>query len=314
VIRAFDINTVANAVYQENFGIKPLTTNVEHLPLQYYEKMAADVWLMSPPCQPFTRGGLKQDAKDARSTGFLYILSVLEEMGNPPSYLFLENVLNFETSECHEGLVRVLTERGYEIEEYLVAPTDLWVGIPNGRLRYYMAAKRPANRPARPYTGIIYKYFEEVLGPVPEGSRLRTIGEFLQLDGDEDQYLVPMHYLTEYKNYRHDITWPASTRSTTFTKSYGSKYIIGTGSFLQTKNLELDYKTDDREALVTLGLRFFTPMEIAQLHGLPTAEGMRVFCFAPQTTKAQQYKLLGNSLNIKVVSLILKRLFTANDN
>lgn len=258
---------------------------------------------MSPPCQPFTRGGKKEDAKDARSTGFLYLLDILEKMRNPPTYMFLENVLNFEVSECHEGLIQVLSRLGYEIEEYLLDPTDKYIGIPNGRLRYYLAAHRKG-ADAKPYTGVIYRSFEEVFGPAPADSRLRTTGEFLELDVVHEEYAVPMKYLTEYKNYRHDITWPSSSRSTTFTKSYGSKYIIGTGSFLQTQNLDLVYATDDPEALVTLGLRFFTPKEIAALHGLP-----ETFKFAPQTSKAQQYKLLGNSLNIKVVSLILKRLF-----
>jgi tRNA (cytosine38-C5)-methyltransferase len=146
---------------------------------------------------------------------------------------------------------------------------------------------------------------------VSSDKKLGTIAEYVTPEGDDPQYLVPTKYLTEYINYRHDITWPASSRSTTFTKAYGSKYIIGTGSFLQTKNLVLEYRNDDPKALVTLGLRFFTPMEIAKLHGLPIAEGegKRIFKFAPSTTKAQQYKLLGNSLNIKVVSTILRYMF-----
>lgn len=286
-----------------------LKANVEHHPKEYYEKMAADVWLMSPPCQPFTRGGRQQDAKDARSTGFLYILEVLEEMKNPPKYLFLENVLNFEVSECHEHLVRVLTGRGYELEEFLVQPTDPWIGIPNARMRYYLCAT--IKEVPKPCSGHIYRTFEEVLGPVPADKRLGTIADYVTPEGDDSHYLVPLKYLTDYINYRHDITWPSSSRSTTFTKAYGSKYIIGTGSFLQTKNLDLEYRNDDPEALVTLGLRFFTPMEIAKLHGLPVSQGARkrVFKFAQTTTKAQQYKLLGNSLNIKVVSTILQNMF-----
>lgn len=270
--------------------------------------MAADIWLMSPPCQPFTRGGKQQDAADARSTGFLYLLEILKAMKNPPKHLFLENVLNFEVSDCHAELMEILEGLGYEIEEYLLDPTDLWIGIPNARMRYYLTATRKQD--ARPYSGKIYRSFEEALGPAPTGRHLRPLAEFIDPAGDAEEFLVPMKYLTDYKNYRHDITWPSSTRSTTFTKAYGSKYIIGTGSFLQTKNFDLEYRNDDPEALVTLGLRFFTPLEIAKLHGLPTkeGEGRRIFRFAKETTKAQQYKLLGNSLNIKVVSLILSRM------
>ncbi len=283
---------------------------MEHCDLKYYEKMATEAWLMSPPCQPFTRGGLKQDDKDNRSTGFLYLLNILEQMRNPPKYLFLENVLNFEVSKCHERMIAVLTKLGYEIEEYLVEPTDPWIGIPNARLRYYLSAVRKES--PKPYTGHIYRSFVEVHGPAPETIRMKTIGEYLLPEGDDPSFLVPQKYLTDYKNYRHDITKPSYTRSTTFTKSYGSKYIIGTGSFLQTKRLELEYANDDPEALVTVGLRFFTPLEIAKIHGLPIeeSEGRRVFKFPEEVTRANQYRLLGNSLNIKVVSFIFRRLFS----
>lgn len=257
-----------------------------------------------------------QDDQDARSTGFLYLMKVLEGMKNPPKYIFLENVLNFEISKCHQRFVEVLVKLGYVIEEYLVDPTDPWIGIPNARLRYYLSARKgeiDEEDKHLQYTGKIFESFEEVAGPAPSTHKLRTISEFIdEQEGEDPQYLVPTKYLTEYKNYRHDITWPSSSRSTTFTKAYGSKHIIGTGSFLQTKNLDLQYQNDDPVALVTLGLRFFTPMEIAKLHGLPTteSEGKRVFKFSEKTNKSQMYKILGNSLNIKVVSFIFRRLFS----
>lgn len=307
VVAAFDINIFANAVYKANFGLTPTTANVEHLTREYYERLGADIWLLSPPCQPFTRGGKLQDDQDARSTGFLYLLGILETMKNPPRYLFLENVLNFEVSRCHGRFIALLRERGYRIEEYLVKPTDPWIGIPNARLRYYLMAVRTGEAA---YSGTIHTSFTEVCGPAPATRQLRTLQEYLLPEGDDPKYQVPHRYLTDYKNYRHDITTPSSTRSTTFTKAYGSKHIIGTGSFLQTRLLDLEYRPDDPEALVQIGLRFFTPMEIARLHGLPVreGEGRRVFRFAPDTPPTQMYKLLGNSLNIKVVSFILRRL------
>lgn len=319
----FDINTVANKVYKSNFGLEPtivfkyflyrklylicFQANVEHLPAEYFEKLDAEAWLLSPPCQPFTRGGKRMDDEDPRSTGFLHLLDVLRKMRNPPRYMFLENVLNFEVSRTHERMIEVLKSLGFRIEEYLVEPTDPWVGIPNARLRYYLAATRTSEGCGE-YTEHIYRSFEEVLGPAPSQA-IRPISDFLDsVDDDDTKYLVPLRYLTDYKNYRHDIKKPDSLSSTTFTKAYGSKHIIGTGSFLQTKRLSLEYACDDPEVLVTLGLRFFSPNEIARLHGLPM-DGPHAFHFDPSTTLSQQYKLLGNSMNIKVVSLILKRLF-----
>lgn len=122
-------------------------------------------------------------------------------------------------------------------------------------------------------------------------------------------YLFPLSYI--------DIANPNQTRSTTFTKAYGSNYIIGTGSFLQTEHLDLEFEPDDQATLLTLGLRFFTPTEIALLHGLPVAndpitlESLKFkFSFPEGTTRAQQYRLLGNSLNIRVVSHILRHLLS----
>lgn len=250
------------------------------------------------------------DAEDKRSTGFIHLMKILEKMKNPPKYLFLENVLNFEVSECHKMFVEILEKVGYEIEEFLVDPTDPWVNIPNARLRYYLAAVRKENAPSL-YTQSIYKSFDKVFGPLPAVVKPKKIGEFLDADANREEFLVPELYLKNNKFYRHDIVDHRSSRSATFTKAYGSKHIIGTGSVLQTKNFDLEYRNDDVDALLTIGLSFFTPMEIAKLHGLPTeaGTGSRIFKFAKTTTKSQQYKMLGNSLNVKVVSMIFKRLF-----
>lgn len=115
-----------------------------------------------------------------------------------------------------------------------------------------------------------------------------------------------------------DIANPNETRSTTFTKAYGSRYIIGTGSFLQTKRLDLQFEPDDQATLLTLGLRYFTPMEIALLHAFPVIDPTKTlrvkhgFEFLPEITTAQQYRLLGNSLNVRVVALLLKYSFNGS--
>lgn len=313
VVAAFDINTIANSVYQHNFGLAPIAVNVEHLETAYFERLDCQLWMLSPPCQPFTRGGRMLDAEDTRSAGLLHMIGVLEAMQNPPKWIFLENVLNFERSQCRERLVRVLQKRGYGVEEYLVSPVDPVVGIPNDRLRYYLAATLGGSNDL---FGHLIRSFGEVEPERPKVPCLRRIQEFLQVGiEDPNDYAVPLKYLTDYKNYRHDITWPTSQRSTTFTKAYGSKYIIGTGSFLQT--LRLDemvsqdgstalYALNDPDVLVTLGLRFFTPREIARLHGFEDGE----FSFPPNLPKIHQYRLLGNSLNVTVVGLVLQRLLS----
>jgi tRNA (cytosine38-C5)-methyltransferase len=317
VVAAFDINSVANRCYEHNFpSVKVTRVNIEHLPVEFYEKKAWEGWLMSPPCQPFTRGGKLLDDEDARSTGFLYLVNVLEGMKNPPKYLFIENVLNFEVSRCHDRFISVATRLGYEIHEFLVTPNDEHIGIPNDRLRYYLTAVRKESLIAepRPYVSNIYRSFGAFFTSHENYSSIRPerlavspeISTFLrETPEDSSLFAVPMKYLTDYIDYRHDIVKPSSRRSTTFTKAYGSKHIIGVGSFLQTKHLDLQYSPDDRAVLPTLGLRFFSPREIALIHDFPLGE----FEFPPEFTTSQKYRLLGNSMNVRVVGLLFKILF-----
>lgn len=142
MIGAFDNNPVANKVYTHNFGFCPASNNLEHIPTIVFEKYKADCWLLSPPCQPYTRGGKLLDDQDARAAGLLHLIDVLGEMEQPPRWIFLENVLNFEKSRSRDRLVTVLAQRGYQVEEYLISPNDYWVAIPNDRLRYYLAVSQ----------------------------------------------------------------------------------------------------------------------------------------------------------------------------
>lgn len=309
MIAAYDNNAVANVVYLHNFGLSPTTTNLEHI-TAFPE---ADLWLLSPPCQPYTRGGRLLDDKDPRAAALLHLISVLEATPQPPQWIFLENVPNFERSRSRDRLVDALRTRGYAMQEFLISPLDAWVAIPNDRLRYYLAAERVATTSPCPEPGPIMASLSELLGPVSEGApSILPIGTYLDhLDEEElSRHLVPQNLLDANPHYRHDIVTAASCRSATFTKAYGSKHLIGTGSLVQTKNFQAPFQPDDLAAISQLGLRFFTPREIARLHALPVDEGPGTvrFSFPPQTTIQQQYRLLGNSLNVRVVARILSYL------
>jgi tRNA (cytosine38-C5)-methyltransferase len=102
-VYAFDINPNANTTYLHNFKIKPKDISLESFSLKDYEKLCESnkankniIWLMSPPCQPFTRQGKVEDLKDERSNGFKNLMQILAETKYLPEYLLLENVKNFE--------------------------------------------------------------------------------------------------------------------------------------------------------------------------------------------------------------------------
>ncbi|KAG0234029.1 tRNA (cytosine-5-)-methyltransferase [Actinomortierella wolfii] len=98
VLASFDMNEHANATYEKSFGKKPVSRGIDKLKLKELEKYNANCWLMSPPCQPYTRGGKLLDDKDTRAKPLLCTLDLLEEMEDHqlPTYIFLENVKNFE--------------------------------------------------------------------------------------------------------------------------------------------------------------------------------------------------------------------------
>ncbi|KAG8443221.1 hypothetical protein GDO86_011866 [Hymenochirus boettgeri] len=315
--------------------------------------------LMSPPCQPFTRIGLQGDISDPRAKSFLYILDILPRLQKTPSYILLENVKGFESSEAREALISTLQKCGYTYQEFLLSPTCL--GIPNSRLRYFLIAKlqnepfsfqttsqildefpssisvgpdctgtdyclggdsqatmdqnlssHPCGTNALPDKTLLYKLetAEELKRKQIQNndSSVHMLKDFLEENIEMSDYFLPPKSLLRYALIL-DIVKPTSRRSTCFTKGYGH-YVEGTGSVLQTAtDVEIDsvYKTLDSlteekklEKLSSLKMRYFTPREIANLHGFPADFG-----FPGKTSIKQQYRLLGNSLNVHMVSNLI---------
>lgn len=328
IVAAIDINETANRIYQHNFHHAPVTKNIENLSLKWIEQLESNAWLMSPPCQPYTQGGKQRDDKDGRAGGFLHLLNVLLELMNPPEFIFLENVPYFEMSNCHAMLLQILTKKlNYIVEEYMIAPTDPIICIPNRRKRYYMSARRCDAVPLNILESNISVYTEafgfdnqgkiiQSLKQVMSDSNLIGYPRTKKLDSYLEQlkdielqkYLVPFSYINSAKDFRFDIVNHSSPSCATFTKAYGTKYVIGSGSFLQTKEFDLEYEPDDQEKLILLGLRFFTPLEIAALHAFPMEE----FSFPDDILLIHKYRTLGNGLNVAVVASLLHRLFFAN--
>uniref|UniRef100_A0A8C5A968 tRNA (cytosine(38)-C(5))-methyltransferase n=1 Tax=Gadus morhua TaxID=8049 RepID=A0A8C5A968_GADMO len=150
---------------------------------------------------------------------------------------------------------------------------------------------------------------------------VRQIQEFLKprsdLGGEEEeeevsQYLLPAKTLLRYALLM-DIVTPACRRSVCFTKGYGH-YVEGTGSVLMPgveaemhsvfKGLEELPAAQDEEKLRrlrTLRLRYFTPREIATLMGFPSN-----LAFPERISTKQRYRVLGNSLNVRVVAKLIQ--------
>jgi tRNA (cytosine38-C5)-methyltransferase len=142
VVGAHDVNTLANDVYRHNHGLAPSGRSISNLSRQTLDKYAADVWLMSPPCQPFTRNNTTacRDDVDPRTNSFMHLVALLPALEAPPRLLALENVVGFESSACCAQWLQTLASLNYEVEQFHWSPSQL--GIPNARPRYYCIAWR----------------------------------------------------------------------------------------------------------------------------------------------------------------------------
>lgn len=216
---------------------------------------------MSPPCQPFTRQGLKGDSSDHRTDSFIHLMSLLPQMEQMPKYLFIENVKGFEESKTRGLVVEVLDRCGMEYREFLLSPTQF--GIPNSRLRYYLCAKlksesgfvippSPTGKPITDLTDLLdsaqlvkdthtHSTAKQLCKDTPPSHKdvcptkcsLLPLSHFCQnlSEKESEKYIIPLKTVVKYISAM-DIVTMADNHSCCFTKAYGH-YIVGTGSILQ---------------------------------------------------------------------------------
>jgi tRNA (cytosine38-C5)-methyltransferase len=140
VVFSVDINTSANEVYRHNFKqTNQQSRNIESLSAKEINKLKPDIIMMSPPCQPFTRVGLKLDVEDSRCSSFLHLLDIFPHL-ETVSFILMENVVGFETSEMRNAFTKTLKNCDFFFREFILSPESL--KIPNSRSRYYLVARK----------------------------------------------------------------------------------------------------------------------------------------------------------------------------
>lgn len=291
------------------------------LRLENLKKFDIDTILMSPPCQPFTRNGLKNDTNDPRTNSFLHLLELLPQLNI--DNILVENVKGFESSNMRSILIDTLEKNDFQVQEFILSPSQF--GIPNSRHRYYcLAKKRPGKFPFQ--TNSIVSYFihfyfiiiysiiylqclqMETLPFALDEQECYPIENILDKSSDLDEFFLPEKVLVKYVKIV-DICYKNSRRSCCFTKGYG-RYVQGTGSvFTSLDKGEIDaiYKQlehkDDIGLMKNLRFRYFTPKEISRLMCFPEN-----YSFPETISNKQKYMVLGNSINVKVVSELIKLL------
>eukprot|EP01007_Sphenomonas_quadrangularis_P003132 NODE_571_length_1345_cov_148.524691_g445_i0.p1 GENE.NODE_571_length_1345_cov_148.524691_g445_i0~~NODE_571_length_1345_cov_148.524691_g445_i0.p1 ORF type:complete len:412 (-),score=37.46 NODE_571_length_1345_cov_148.524691_g445_i0:108-1319(-) len=338
IVQAYDVNEHANAAYEANYGHRPSNRSIANLTVDELDALSATIWLMSPPCQPFTHGGLSLDDADTRTSPLVHLTEILQRIKSPPQFILLENVPHFETSNTHALLLAALKSRDYQTQEFMLSPIQL--GYPNERLRYFLLASQSANFPTTtlstqcpPVNAIVRFKLEEALqaplrrqpigqaphlcahcqwssATVPEKpfSDIRPLHEYL-LPEPDPALVIPPDLFNRRPTFRFDLVVGCSKRSSCFTKGYGSSY-KGTGSMLQINQEDQPVGLATGEQIVqrNLAARYFSPQELLRLHGFPPH-----FEWPHELSTVQRWKLVGNSLSVPVVAVLLVHGLIASD-
>jgi tRNA (cytosine38-C5)-methyltransferase len=328
-VASLDHSDLCREVYNWNFGGKDETRlsqkaiRIERIKSEHMDE--AHVWMMSPPCQPHTRQHTNQDREldDPRSASFLHVCSLLEQMANLPKIILLENVVGFENSRSFERFQTVLLKRSYRIGKFVLQPHQ--VGIPNDRPRFYAVGILETCLDS--VNPLSQKYFNNQLHTnLPEldvrdrdPCTLPLIAEFLRESATDSSEMlkVPKSVLGRSSGWCFDIVTPNSQRSACFTSGYGS-YVKGTGSILYAEadaEIALDNPEERKfdsswmKGMDPDRFRYFSGDEMARLMGFDDQ-----FAFPPHVTLRQQWKLLGNSLNVRVASRLVRLALRVSSN
>lgn len=231
IVGAIDLGAHVLQVYAHNFPSHPRRqANLEHLDLDEYRSFEADLFWMSPPCQPYTTRGNKRDLNDRRAQSLIRLLEVISALR--PTYLAMENVEGFVGSNAQNLVHQTLQDAGYDFHEEILCPTAL--GIPARRPRYYLVASR-----------------QGLIEPPPLPFAPRTLPDYLEADPGEELF-VPEHiFATHGPGMRViDLQNTPDRIANTFTGAYGKTWQAA-GSYLQTPDCRVR-RFSPRELLALL--------------------------------------------------------------
>ena len=308
----FDINQNCNITYKYNFNKTPYNISLESFSTNDYENFFKKnknphkiLWTLSPPCQPFTRQGNQKGLEDNRSKAFINLMNILENTSYLPDYLLLENVKNFENSKATEILIEILNKKNYDYIQFLINSKEF--NVPNSRLRYYIIANKNKKFKNNNKNVIVENWneFNNI-----NNKTIPTIKEYLNyspmIESELKDFYISKNILSKESSIAMDIVTLNDNSTICFTKNY-TKLMKGSGSILLIGD---DNNNEEKKDLISLfgKLRYFTPKEILKFLNFNENFG-----FPKEITIKSQYKLLGNSINVKVVENIFKYLFNNNN-
>lgn len=271
VATAIDIHQNAAEVYGANCQHPFWIREIESITTKELLELNANLWWLSPPCQPYTLRGKRRDIDDPRAQSLLRMIELIADC--EPAFLLLENVIGFAKSIALERLIQQLDRFGYRWQTIELCPTEM--GWPNKRPRFYLIA---SHHIALAPWGTIPNYGYGLAELVDwRTTKLSVAPELIM--GDSTIMSIKEAI---------DRCDPMSDRATAcFGSSYG-RSLLNSGSYLQ---------------LPDGGYRRFSPREVANLLGFPPS-----FILPSSCRTRTLWKLLGNSLSLPAVRYVVSHL------
>ncbi len=266
VIAAFDQDPRANATYELNHGLKPSSRNLDTITSK--ELPTADLWWMSPPCQPYSVRGNQKGLNDPRSRSFVNLMGHLKE--HKPRVFMLENVAGFLQSDGHRLAQETLQSLGYEIHLIERSPADF--GVPMRRPRVYLLATAD---------GVTFNADNAK-------AAIAVLLEDFVSDSFAEDLIVSKQDFEKYGPSLH-IVRPGDEKAyaTCFTSGYWKSF-KSSGTFIELKNEKI---------------RRFSPDEIVALMGFSAK-----FAFPSHLTLQAKLQLAGNTVDVRSIEFMLNGL------
>ncbi|KAJ7051223.1 S-adenosyl-L-methionine-dependent methyltransferase [Mycena amicta] len=318
ITHAFDWDQNACEVYSSNFGtgIATKKTDISTLTADYLTSLDAALWLLSPACQPYTvlnpqaKGDLDPRAKSFSS-------SELAMRNAHPTHFLVENVAGFETSTTRQILVLTLHRLGYTTAEFLLTPPPIrYSQLASTRPPHCFKCSELLNSgPLRFIPGLAE---DPPWTDVRSEGATSEIKEYLDQESDEG-CAIPDKVLNKWGRL-FDIVLPSSRRTCCFTRGY-TQLVERAGSVLQMNecldttavfDTFLEQKNTNEAAvriLDALQLRYFSPDELLRLFAFSPPHTAPEFVWPSGISRKTKYRLIGNSVNVRVVQELISYLF-----
>ena len=271
VAAAIDIHQGAAEVYKANSTHPFWIREIESISVADLLGLHANLWWMSPPCQPYTLRGLRRDVDDPRAQSLLRLIDLIGVC--KPEFVVVENVRGFANSTAHALLTQQLEIHGYRWQSIELCPTQMnW---PNKRPRFYLMASRDEN--VLPWRDL------------PEYACRTSDLIDCQVDIQDvaPELLMDESTIARIEEGIDRCDRNSERATACFASSYG-RSLLNSGSYLR---------------LPAGRYRRFSPREVANLLGFPSH-----FILPPALQTRELWKLLGNGLSLPAVRYVLSHL------